>query len=992
MHGRVLFRCSVLALSVAMSSDLYAKSTESIPFQISRQRADIGLIQFAQQADLTLIVPFDEIEEKMINQLVGEYSLEEAINLLLQGTGLEAKISDDSQLSIFEASPGGEDMHKKTKLSTAIMVALGSFLGGGQHVSANDSTMLEEIVVTGIRSALKNAVSIKREQNSIVDAVSAEDVGKFPDSDVGEALARIPGVTVGRAFGQGSSVSIRGGDPLMTLTTLNGQNVSSTGWYDQMNIDRSFNYSMLPPQLISGIDVYKSSQADIVEGGIGGTVIVKTRKPLDLDANTAFLSAKLSQGSVSEDKAPEVSGLYSWKNDNETFGVLLAASQLDREYVRRGTEADLDWGGRSSIQPSTFIQDQERTAIDFAAQYRPTEELEFGIHHLSLELGADSTGANMYINTDTDWGDGASNCQSFNAAGVCVVSNTPASDPSRVFFQNWLRTGEMTSETTEVDFKYESDNFAISGIAGSTKAEGGTGMTANFGFGWWGDRFGDYTWAGSVDATGNQISVNPVGNMDFTVDQLDSTASTSQWTGTRGPNSDEETYFQVDVDFDVDFGVINKIETGLRSTSHEFERQEFRAVYGNGANSFDTSTLYSGTMALGADGWSIPLANRDAMINATLSLVDEFVYSRPGYGKIEEDNTAAYVMFGFEGEGFRGNFGLRYISTDITSSGHQIDSNAAADSLAVNANWSVDPVSVGGSYDDVLPSINMIFDLNDNMLLRASAAQAIVRPNYDNLFLVSTSGFPDDRQGNEVLTYGNPNLKPMKSSQFDLSLEYYYGDGNLASITYFKKDISNFIVSVLDNDGEPLPVGTPNTDLDNDADLWTVERYQNANQGEIEGLEFQVNHSWDNGFGVVANYTYADGSAPASVFLDQTGVFTESSENSANLVGYWENHRFSARAAYNWRSEYMIREGAKYYGNRYHDDFGTLDLTFGYNYSDNLSVGLEIVNLLEEDDVQFGAANPNNPDVGVKPALQDSFPTWSFKGERTVKLGIDWTF
>ena len=118
-------------MSVMLSSDLQASdANESIPFQISRQRADMGLIQFAQQADLTLIVPFDQIEQKTVNQLIGEFSIEEAINLFLQGTGLEAKISEDNQLSIFEASPGGEDMYKKTKLSTAIMVALGSFFGG----------------------------------------------------------------------------------------------------------------------------------------------------------------------------------------------------------------------------------------------------------------------------------------------------------------------------------------------------------------------------------------------------------------------------------------------------------------------------------------------------------------------------------------------------------------------------------------------------------------------------------------------------------------------------------------------------------------------------------------------------------------------------------------------------------------------------------------------------------------------------------------------
>src|SRR3954463_1006839 len=177
-----------------------------------------------------------------------------------------------------------KSLFSKTALLTSSAALV--ILGLTAQVHAQEA---EEITVTGIRGALKNAVDIKRNATAVVDAVSAEDVGKFPDSDIGESLGRIPGVTVGRAFGQGSSVSIRGSAPQMTLTQLNGQSVASTGWYDQVSIDRSFNYSMLPSELIGGMEVYKSAQADIAEGGIGGTVNVKTRKPLDLDANTAFV-------------------------------------------------------------------------------------------------------------------------------------------------------------------------------------------------------------------------------------------------------------------------------------------------------------------------------------------------------------------------------------------------------------------------------------------------------------------------------------------------------------------------------------------------------------------------------------------------------------------------------------------------------------------------------------------------------------------------------
>ncbi|MEH8017612.1 TonB-dependent receptor [Rheinheimera muenzenbergensis] len=876
----------------------------------------------------------------------------------------------------------------KCALAVKLSLLVGSAALSMPALAADEAAkeqQVEVIQVRGIQRSLSESMNTKRFSDSVVDAVSAVDIGQLPDPDVGQALARVPGVTVSRAFGQGSSVTIRGSDPLMTLTTLNGQNVASTGWYDQMNIDRSFNYALLPPELIGGMDVYKSTQANLVEGGIGGTVIVKTRKPLDMFANTGVVSVKGEYGSINENIAPEISGLYSWKNADETFGVLVSGAYVDREYLRRGTEADLDWGGRSSIQPSSFLQEQTREALDLTLQYRPNDKLELGAHIMTLELGADSLGANMYINTDTDWGDGPSNCQKFNAAGVCVISDTPDSRASKVFFQNWARLGKMTSDTFEFNAKYIGDGYTLTGIAGTTEAKGGTEMTANFGYGWWGDKFHQVQWAGKVDATGKQIDINGR-DMSFGIDQLDTNVETAQWTGTKGPNSDKENYLQLDLALDLDHSVLNKFETGVRYTTHTFERKEYRAIYDQTkTNSFKSTDLYKGTMDLGYAGYTIPKGDVDAMINATNSLVSKFGYSRPGYGKIEEDNFSLYGMFSFAGDGFRGNFGARYISTDVTSSGHVID-GISSDDLGVNTGWSANVQQVKGSYNDILPSFNILFDLSSEVILRFSAGQAITRPTYDTLFTASISGYPDDRRGNEQITFGNPNLKPMKSSQADLSLEYYYGASNLLSATLFVKDISNFIVA---NTLFDQQVGAINNDLEVPADNWTVNNYVNAGGGTIEGVELQLNHNFDNGFGIATNYTFAEAKAPGEVYTDRLSVFTESSKHSGNFVAYWENVDYSARLAYNWRSKYMVREYGKYYGNRMHDDYGSLDLTLGWNITDYARVRLEVVNLLAEDDVQYGAAGVNSD---VKPALKDGFPAWSFKGETTYKLGLNYSF
>lgn len=857
--------------------------------------------------------------------------------------------------------------------SVAVVAMMGFTATASAQEAASD---LEEIVITGIRGALKNAVDIKRNSTAIVDAVSAEDVGKLPDSDVGQTLGRIPGITVGRAFGQGASVSIRGTDPQMTYTTLNGQSVASTGWFDQQAIDRSFNYSLLPSELIGGMEVYKSSQADVTEGGIGGTVIVKTRKPLDLDANSVFASVKGSVGTVSDDFAPEVSGLYSWKNDSETFGVLVAGAFSEGDYIRRGIEADSRWSG--DVAPTTFVQERERTAVDLNVQARPTENLEFGLHVLSMELVGDNSNTSHYIFSGNA---PASTCSLKNANGICLVSDIPAANATNAFVQTWARVGEMTSDTYELNGIYTGEGFKVSAVVGKTEAEGGTSMTTNYSY----DLASLPKWSGTIDATGKEIKIRPSSDQSVEVSDFGATTGPAgTWATTRGPNSDEETFAQIDLTIDLDFGAITSFKTGIRSTEHEFEKGVDRSVFNSTVTTINPDALYSGSIDMGSPGWSFPKPDIGAMMANTKANVAGWVEERGGFGLLNEQNQSLYGMFTFESEGVRGNFGLRYIQTDVYGVGYKLDGTPlAAGDVAQNAGWGKQKVKEKADYDDVLPSVNVAFDLTDDLVLRASASQAITRPNYENMFLEVQTGFQDSVANNETYTKGDVSLQPMKASQADVGLEYYYGEGNIISLTYFTKDITNFITTETAVD-QSIGVVSP----DSGVDSWTVNQYVNAGGGEIDGLEFQINHAFDNGFGVSVNYTYANGNAPAESYQDRIGAFSLSSNHNANLVGYWESDEFSARAAYNWRSKYMVRETG-WYGNRMHDDFGTLDLSFGWNVTEYIALSLEATNILEEDDLQYGAAENYTT---VKSPLKDGYPAWSFIGEATYKLGASFKF
>ena len=183
-------------------------------------------------------------------------------------------------------------MHiQKTVLALSIVAVLG--VVGSAHAQEatakpkdQKATELDKVIVKGIRGSLQQALDAKREANAIVDAITAEDVGKFPATNVAEAMTIIPGVTIDKAFGQGEKVSILGTDPALNRTLLNGQTIASADWFITDQPGRTFNYSLLAPQIVGKVEVYKSPEARLDEGSVGGTVIVSTRKPLDMEANS----------------------------------------------------------------------------------------------------------------------------------------------------------------------------------------------------------------------------------------------------------------------------------------------------------------------------------------------------------------------------------------------------------------------------------------------------------------------------------------------------------------------------------------------------------------------------------------------------------------------------------------------------------------------------------------------------------------------------------
>ncbi len=827
---------------------------------------------------------------------------------------------------------------------------------------AQDATE-DEVIVTGIRSSIEKAVDIKREANSIVDAITAEDIGKFPDKNVAESLQRVPGITVQRQFGEGAAVGIRGAGPDLTLTNLNGQNVASTGWFVLEPARRSFNYELLPSELVGSVEVFKSSQADLSEGGVGGTVIVNTRRPLDMASKSIFASIEGQYQDDSDKIDPQASGLVSWKNENETVGLLLSGVYQKRHLQRQGNEAFWEWGAG----PVAFEQERVRTAITGALQFKPSENLDILINAMNMEMEADNTNYALWLTQgNTSWSGLP------RPAGDLLNGETAVRGPLNVaFYQARPREATMKSRVFDVDVNYSGDDYDIHLQAGRTESTGGTDFEMVLD-----DGLVPSISAGSYDFSGGEQTWSlPSGFNPATYDP----GSLNMGTGpnfNRTPKEDNETYAQFDITKNVDYGVVDSIKAGVKYADHESSsrRYEFTQAAGFNANT-PTAGLTDGTIEAGTGSGSYDLLrlNADAIKDWARASITGETEDLGSFSNIEEKNFAAYVMANFDGDGFRGNLGLRYINTDATSN------------YFVNGA----PTATSASYDEWLPSANLVVDLGEDLILRSSAARAIARPQYIDMYVnPDVRGTFDDLANNQFWIVGNVGLKPFISNQFDMGVEYYFKERSLFSLTGFIKDVKNFVnFTEYQAAAADIPFTLPTTPVNEQAGGWTVQEKFNGKDAEIFGFEAQLMYDFGNGFGTLFNYTYTDTTTDDDTFVDGNPILSDSSKHSLNASVYYENDRFQTRASYNYRSKYMLREvGA--YGNRIHDDYGVIDLSASYNVTDNVSLDLDVNNLLPENSRQFGYNVNPSPESG----FTRGFPLYEYETARRITLGVSAKF
>lgn len=864
----------------------------------------------------------------------------------------------------------------------AIMAA-----GAAGAQSQPDATDVEGVVVTGIRASLQQSLETKRNADAIIDVVTAEDVGRFPSANVAEAITIIPGVTIDREFGQGEKVSILGTDPALNRTLLNGQTVASADWFILDQPGRTFNYALLAPQIVGNVQVYKTPEASIDEGSIGGTVIVNTRRPLDAGLTPFAGSATYLWNDRSEEGDFQYSVMGTWANPSRTFGALLAVQRASDFLRRDGVQsygtvtaqqyapslldswkgpapctgqcaatlaANPDAVGLNALAASYFEQERERDSYMAALQWRPAPGLEINFDWLRVDASYDNTNQSMFAFQGNEW----------NALDRLTDLTVENGIITHATFDNALsvldvqyREAAMTSDSYRLNLEWTGELWDFSGVVGYTTADGGTQRQL----------FGEFlNWSNyTVDISGapgrpgvvtydNNIMDDPTAfAFDGGWGAGDPTAGPTDWNSGWGgnvvskPTTDEERYAQFDIGRSLT-GAITRVQFGYKYRDHETDQRMSGVsipVYGwvGDASMFNPRPVASNYLS----GFDVNDQMRNRFVLDGAALADYLAsggYLQPWqtapevtvFGNaeftsqnwnIQEAAHAAYVQADFSTGRMRGNFGLRYVRTESESGGYVCVNQTATGCGVTEADW--DWVVATKEYDNWLPSANVAIDVADDLILRLSAAQVIARPNFadmSNYFWLS----------DQILTGGggNPDLDPYESLNLHASLEWYFQPEAILAAEVFYKDIDNYIL-----------MRTAPEDHFNQAQqaitTFQVSRPVNAGSAQVRGVSIAYQQNLPMGFGVLANYTYVDAEAADGSPLPFN------SNHQVNFSPFYENGPFSARLAYSWRSEYFT--GVDRANNMYVDDHQNLDATASWAFNDQVSLTLAGQNLLDSE-------------------------------------------
>jgi len=875
---------------------------------------------------------------------------------------------------------------RMTPIATAVVIALASAatLAHAQQADAPAADpkapqKLETVTVTGIRASREQSLAAKRNADSVVDVISSEDIGKLPDKNVADAVQRVPGVNITSSaggeggFAENDRVSIRGTSPSLTQTLVNGHAVGTGDWFvlDQVGtVGRSVSYSLLPSEIVSRVTVHKSQTADLVEGGVAGAVNIETRKPLEFRKPfTAELSAQAIYADLARKTDPQLNALFNWKNDAGNMGVLFQIFSEKRHERRDGQEifgygaidpaspaaiAHPDLAGvlaPAGINSALFEQTRKRDGGVIDIQFKPSADLMLDANGFYSKLSAANYNRSFY-NQPLSNINAVDNTGNFVGvvplAGYTVVNNTlTAAQFAPAGFQPATATGPTNgqlfpgvvdqiyrpgsgAETYYLDLNGSyrvNDKLRVTGSAGYTHGVGKTPL--------------DIGYEAGLTGVGMSYALHGMSPADVAFPGGDpskfaNVVTLAGW-GSHVSTLDSETYGQVDGELAIDNGIWESAKFGLRYAKHHravnwpesascatcdgttaaplpmWDGQTFPSNFGKGLG---------GGAGFLRNVWQLSPGAVQAWANAYDTSGGPDTQNWAAELDVKEQDTAVYVMANLAGKDWRGNFGVRVVNTKQTTITN-VPGGPNPIGLT-NVNGPYTPTTDEHSYTDVLPSANIKFDLSKDLVARVAVARTMARADYSAL--VGAVSLDDNTlTGNG----GNPNLKPIRSTNYDATLEWYFAPKSALSVGLFYMDMSSYVTFGV----------SPATYYNNTFKKFNT--YQITSPSNIaaknKGVELGWQQALGGGFGGLANYTYTDGRAADGA--DVVG----NSKHTYNLEGYYENDRFSARLAYTYRSAYLVGLDRSFA--QHMDAEGNLAASINYKLTDKITLTFDALNL-----------------------------------------------
>lgn len=936
----------ITALAMAASAPAQAQGrSSSATVQVSIPPGDLGTVlsAFSRAANLQVVVDPDLIAGKRSAGLSGSFAASDALAKLLAGSGLTFALEGDTVV---------------VKPTPVLPVSVAAAMSAPpMSMRGAQQTDIEEIIVTaGFASSLARALLEKRQAATVIDVISAEDIGKFPTQNLAEALQRVPGVAITRDRGEGLFVRVRGLGPSFQTVNVNGRGAAvNENVRDSNQSGRQFRFDTLPSELVSSVEVIKSPTAAMDEGAIGGIVNVRTAKPLELARSTVAGSATASSPELADTVDPRISSLASWSNDANTFGVLTAVV-YDERTLRQDRITGVSWSMNPGVdtngdgvadsgplttpdaaRPTLEREERERIGLNTAVQWRPNSDIDLGldIFYTQLNDKYDELTYSSDFNLRTIVpGSARINGGVLTAATVNGQSQIGREvselehDNTMVALNGVYRPGDWT---LSADLVFARADSSTPTPITRTRLLGPVGQIA-FSFG---------------DADGALPSIN-----FLTADLNNPGLLPGRRVEWRNVDSiDQERAAQFDAQHPLSFGPISGVQFGgkYRTRLRDYERRDYNFTNGIagqrfGAAFFDAFPFQDFLGEVSGNlprNWAMPdpdvFATRInlAELNAPLSRTD----LRNSY-EVEEKIGSIYALTELQmsliDQPLHGNFGVRAARTDQTSSGHADNGTRAI------------PVSFNKVYTDLLPSLNLAWEVTADTQLRLAAAKVITRPSLADLaprLTLNSSGTVLEAVG------GNPQLKPFEAWQYDITTEWYFAPGSALVGGIFYKDITTFLTRRRSNivvDGVPYVLTAP----------------VNGGTASVAGVELAYQQKMEflpapwNGMGLVASYTNTTSEA---TYFDGARTFKDDLENVANnsfnVTAFYEHGRFAGRFSYSWFGDVLQEVGTNGLATANDKAFGSLDSDFSIKLNEQFSFVFQAINLLDEEQRQFIRAN-----------------------------------